>query len=121
MPTACALDMVHTASFIHDDLPCMDDDELRRWKAANHKVFGEDFAILARDALYALRVEHVAANSKGQFLELASNENGEELTFEALQDIHLQKTAAYAEHSIVCGAIVGGVDEEQIQSLRQYG
>ncbi|MCO5603015.1 hypothetical protein L7F22_057157 [Adiantum nelumboides] len=146
MPTACALDMVHTASFIHDDLPCMDDDELRRGKAANHKVFGEDLAILAGDALYALGVEHVAANSKGvypdkllrviaelgkavgsegmvagQFLELASNENGEELTFEALQDIHLRKTAAYAECSTVCGAILGGADEEQIQSLRQYG
>ncbi|KAH7298304.1 hypothetical protein KP509_25G036500 [Ceratopteris richardii] len=146
MPMACALEMVHTASFIHDDLPCMDDDELRRGKAANHKVFGEDLAILAGDALYALGVEYVASNSKdicpdtllrviaelgkavgsegmvaGQYLELASNESGEELTFEALRDIHLRKTAAYAECSTVCGAILGGADEEQIQSLRQYG
>eukprot|EP00250_Pteridium_aquilinum_P013720 c21530_g1_i1 orf=146-1168(+) len=146
MAMACALEMVHTASFIHDDLPCMDDDELRRGKAANHKVFGEDLAILAGDALYALGVEHIARNSTdvcpdkllrviaelgkavgsegmvaGQYLELASNESGQELTFEGLQDMHLRKTGAYAECSTVCGAILGGADEDQIQSLRQYG
>lgn len=146
MAMACALEMVHTASFIHDDLPCMDDDELRRGKAANHKVFGEDLAILAGDALYALGIEHVATNSSdvcpdkllrviaelgkavgsegmvaGQYLELASSEGGQQLTLEGLKDIHLRKTAAYAECSTVCGAILGGADEDQIESLRQYG
>lgn len=145
MATACALEMVHTASFIHDDLPCMDDDELRRGKAANHKVFGEDLAILAGDALYALGVEHVARNSigvcpdsllrviaelgravgsegmvAGQYLELAS-QGGQQLSFEGLQNIHLLKTAAFAECSTVCGAVLGGAEEDQIQSLRQYG
>lgn len=144
MPTACALEMVHTASLIHDDLPCMDDDELRRGKAANHKVFGEDLAILAGDALYALGVEHVARSTKGvpgerllrvvaelgkavgsegmvagQYLELASE--GTQLTFEELQGIHLRKTAAFAECSTVCGAVLAGAEEEQIESLRHYG
>ena len=147
MATACALEMVHTASFMHDDLPCMDDDELRRGKLANHKVFGEDLAILAGDALYALGVEHVSRNSMaeicperllrviaelskavgsqgmvaGQYLELMASSTDQDLSFEEIQGIHILKTAAYAECSTVCGAILAGADEEQIESLRLYG
>ena len=57
MPFACAVEMVHTYSLIHDDLPCMDNDDMRRGKPSNHKVFGEDMALLAGDALQALAFE----------------------------------------------------------------
>jgi len=57
VPFACAVEMIHTYSLIHDDLPCMDDDDLRRGKPSNHKVFGEDIALLAGDALLTLAFE----------------------------------------------------------------
>ncbi|KAL8127539.1 hypothetical protein AgCh_014446 [Apium graveolens] len=60
MPMACALEMIHTMSLIHDDLPCMDNDDLRRGKPTSHKVYGEETAILAGDALLSLAFEHVA-------------------------------------------------------------
>ena len=64
MPTACALEMIHTMSLIHDDLPAMDDDDYRRGKLTNHKVYGEDIAILAGDGLLAYAFEHVATQTK---------------------------------------------------------
>lgn len=64
MPTACALEMIHTMSLIHDDLPAMDDDDYRRGKLTNHKVYGEDIAILAGDGLLAFAFEHVAMETK---------------------------------------------------------
>ncbi|CAE6155399.1 unnamed protein product [Arabidopsis arenosa] len=60
MPAACAVEMIHTMSLIHDDLPCMDNDDLRRGKPTNHKVFGEDVAVLAGDALLSFAFEHLA-------------------------------------------------------------
>jgi len=65
MPTACALEMIHTMSLIHDDLPSMDDDSLRRGKPTNHVLYGEDVAILAGDALLSYAFEHVAKETKG--------------------------------------------------------
>lgn len=65
MPTACALEMIHTMSLIHDDLPAMDNDDFRRGKPTNHKVFGEDIAILAGDALLAYAFEHIASQTRG--------------------------------------------------------
>nr|AFK49502.1 unknown [Medicago truncatula] len=63
MPAACAVEMIHTMSLIHDDLPCMDNDDLRRGKPTNHKVFGEDVAVLAGDALLAFAFEHIAVST----------------------------------------------------------
>ena len=65
MPTAVALEMIHTMSLIHDDLPSMDNDDLRRGKPTNHVLYGEDVAILAGDALLSTSFEHVAAETKG--------------------------------------------------------
>ena len=65
MPTAVALEMIHTMSLIHDDLPAMDDDDLRRGKPTNHVLYGEDVAILAGDALLSTSFEHVARETKG--------------------------------------------------------
>lgn len=179
MPTACAMEMLHAASLIHDDLPCMDDDDLRYGYPSNHKVFGQDMAILAGDALYALAVQHVAAQTHGvaadrvlrviaelsravgsegmvagQFLDLTQvsgrNPNtgpGPNLTqnkvdpepnpnlsqvqetpgpnsnldVEGLQAIHLRKMAMLAECSAMCGAVLGGATEEEIENLKQYG
>ena len=64
MPTACALEMIHTMSLIHDDLPAMDNDDYRRGQLTNHKVYGEDIAILAGDGLLAYAFEFVAANTR---------------------------------------------------------
>ncbi|PLZ31264.1 farnesyl-diphosphate synthase, partial [Fischerella thermalis WC542] len=64
MPTACALEMIHTMSLIHDDLPAMDNDDYRRGKLTNHKVYGEDIAILAGDGLLAYAFEYVAVNTE---------------------------------------------------------
>jgi len=64
LPTACALEMIHTMSLIHDDLPAMDNDDYRRGKLTNHKVYGDDIAILAGDGLLAYAFEFVAANTK---------------------------------------------------------
>ncbi|XP_010444873.1 PREDICTED: heterodimeric geranylgeranyl pyrophosphate synthase small subunit, chloroplastic-like, partial [Camelina sativa] len=62
-PTACALEMVHAASLIHDDLPCMDDDPVRRGKPSNHTVYGSDIAILAGDALFPLAFQHIVSHT----------------------------------------------------------
>lgn len=65
IPTACALEMIHTMSLIHDDLPSMDNDDYRRGRLTNHKVYGEDVAILAGDALLTYAFEHVATATQG--------------------------------------------------------
>eukprot|EP01083_Nonionella_stella_P103143 294363_1 len=65
MPTAVALEMIHTMSLIHDDLPSMDNDDLRRGKPTNHIIYGEDVAILAGDALLSTSFQHVAEETKG--------------------------------------------------------
>ena len=65
MPTACALEMIHTMSLIHDDLPAMDNDDYRRGKLTNHKVYGEDIAILAGDGLLAYAFEFLAVQTQG--------------------------------------------------------
>ncbi|GFP85298.1 geranylgeranyl pyrophosphate synthase chloroplastic [Phtheirospermum japonicum] len=65
MPAACAVEMIHTMSLMHDDLPCMDNDDLRRGKPTNHKIYGEDVAVLAGDALLAFSFEHIATATKG--------------------------------------------------------
>lgn len=144
MPTACALEMIHTMSLIHDDLPAMDNDDYRRGKLTNHKVFGEDIAILAGDGLLAYAFEFVATQTEnvapkniieviarlgrtvgaaglvgGQVLDLES-EGKTDITAETLTFIHTHKTGALLETSVVSGAILAGAGEEDVQKLSQY-
>jgi geranylgeranyl diphosphate synthase, type II len=144
MPTACALEMIHTMSLIHDDLPAMDNDDFRRGKPTNHKVYGEDIAILAGDGLLAYAFEYVATQTKnvapeniirvvaslgrtvgaaglvgGQVLDLES-EGKSDITAETLSFIHTHKTGALLEASVVCGAIIANANPEDITRLSQY-
>ena len=144
MPTACALEMIHTMSLIHDDLPAMDNDDYRRGKLTNHKVYGDDIAILAGDGLLAYAFEYVATQTKnvaaeriiqvvaclgrtvgatglvgGQVLDLES-EGKTDITAETLSFIHTHKTGALLEASVVSGAILAGASEADITRLSNY-
>jgi len=144
MPTACALEMIHTMSLIHDDLPAMDNDDYRRGKLTNHKVFGEDVAILAGDGLLAYAFEHIATETKGvdplrllrvvalvgravgaaglvggQVVDLDS-EGKKDINIETLNFIHNHKTAALLEASVISGAILAGASEAVIEALLRY-
>lgn len=141
-PTACALEMVHEASLIHDDLPYMDDDLFRRERLSNHVIYGVDMAILAGDALFPLGFEHIVSHTPadlvpetrliriiaeiaqtvgstgmaaGQFLELTS---GEESLVEFVQE---KKFGELSECSSVCGGLLGGATDAELESLRRYG
>lgn len=142
---ACALECIHTYSLIHDDLPAMDNDDLRRGKPTNHILFGEAGAILAGDGLLTLAFElitdsdssslsaekklqitNIIAKASGSFgmvggqaLDIA-NENSE-YPFEVLQTIHKNKTGALITASIHAGAVAAGASDQQISSLTQYG
>ena len=143
MATACALEMVHTMSLIHDDLPAMDDDDLRRGRPTNHKVFGEATAILAGDGLLCRAFEMVAARSPGvpaerllaivarlataagapglvggQMLDLDSE--GKRVPLARLEEIHLRKTAALLEVSVTSGALVAGAEPALLEALGRY-
>lgn len=144
MPTACALEMIHTMSLIHDDLPAMDNDDFRRGKPTNHKVYGDDIAILAGDGLLAYAFEYVATQTKnvapenilrvvaclgrtvgaaglvgGQVLDLES-EGKTDITAETLSFIHTHKTGALLEASVVSGAMLANAPAEDIARLSQY-
>jgi len=148
MPTACALEMIHTLSLIHDDLPSMDNDDFRRGKPTNHKVYGEEMAILAGDALLSHSFEHIGRETKGvpaervlrvicdvgkcvgseglvggQVVDIMSEGaavRGEEVTVETLQYIHAHKTGALLEVSVTAGAILAGAPEEDVERLGRY-
>ncbi|XP_074564566.1 geranylgeranyl pyrophosphate synthase, chloroplastic-like [Curcuma longa] len=143
MPVACAAEMIHTMSLIHDDLPCMDNDDLRRGQPTNHVLFGEDTAILAGDALLSFAFEHVAANAAGvaperivrAVLELGNSFGseglvagqivdisceGKEVDMGVLEYIHIHKTARLLEAAAVCGAIMGGGEEAEVERVRRY-
>ena len=143
-PLALSFEMIHTASLIHDDLPAMDDDVLRRGKATNHVLFGEATAILAGDALMALAFEHPLCELPGKGIDarricsalllLASalgpsgicggqvlDMDGEIQSDESPWRIARQKTAVLLSASVTTGAIIGGADEEAQASLRAYG
>lgn len=144
MPTACALEMIHTMSLIHDDLPAMDNDDYRRGKLTNHKVYGEDIAILAGDGLLAYAFEFIAAQTRqvpadrvlqviawvgravgaaglvgGQVVDLES-EGKPDVSLETLNFIHRHKTGALLEASVVSGALLAGASETDIQRLTRY-
>ena len=143
MPTACALEMVHTMSLIHDDLPAMDNDDYRRGKLTNHKVYGEDVAVLAGDALLTYAFEYIATQTQGakpeqilkvvallgkavgaaglvggQIVDLASE--GTVVDEETLTFIHMHKTAALLEVSVTSGAILAGAEAPIVEGLRRY-
>jgi geranylgeranyl diphosphate synthase, type II len=145
MPTACAVEMIHTMSLIHDDLPAMDNDDYRRGKLTNHKVYGDDVAILAGDGLLALAFEFVATQTPqtvdrarvlqvvarlgralgaaglvgGQVVDLES-EGKSDICLETLNFIHKHKTAALLEACVVCGGILAGASSEDVQRLTRY-
>ncbi len=144
MPTACALEMIHTMSLIHDDLPAMDNDDYRRGKLTNHKVYGEDIAILAGDGLLSYAFEFVAAQTQnvpaqrvlqviahlgravgamglvgGQVVDLES-EGKPDITEETLTFIHTHKTGALLEACVVCGGMLAGASESDLKRLSQY-
>ena len=143
MPLACAVECIHTYSLIHDDLPCMDDDDLRRGKPTNHKVFGEGIAVLAGDALLTEAFAMVAkcqppkrypthmlvsdlalaAGSlrliAGQVQDLENEERRASL--EEVKTTHLNKTAALITTSIRLGAMAGNASPSELKRLTRYG
>jgi geranylgeranyl diphosphate synthase type II len=143
MPTAVALEMIHTMSLIHDDLPAMDNDDLRRGRPTNHKVYGDAMAILAGDAMLSRAFEMVSVRSAnvpadrllrvvgelalvsgapglvgGQVVDLESE--GQAVDLETLEYIHLHKTAALLRACVVTGALIGGANDDQLQAMRTY-
>ena len=146
LPVACALEMIHTYSLIHDDLPAMDNDDFRRGRPTSHKVFGEDIAILAGDALLteAFRLLTSRENMPGipperlldvscEIAEAAGHRGmvggqvldiraeGEAVGLETLYAIHRRKTGALLRVSIRAGAILAGAEEEALAALSDYG
>jgi geranylgeranyl diphosphate synthase type II len=143
IPVGCALEFIHTYSLIHDDLPALDNDDLRRGKATNHKVFGEAIAILAGDALLTLAFQTLANSAIeparrvrliSEIATAAGTVNGmvggQVADIEAekkpagaamLEYIHRSKTAALICGSIVAGAIAGGATDEDVECLRRFG
>lgn len=145
MRAAGALELLHTYSLIHDDLPAMDDDDLRRGRPTNHKVFGEATAILAGDALLTLAFEWMARVADydvpagravsavkafaeaaghagmvgGQMLDIDAENR--EVTIDDLRRIHRLKTGALLTASVRIGGILGGADPDEMRKLTEYG
>jgi len=146
LPFAIAAELIHTYTLIHDDLPALDNDDLRRGKPTNHKVFGEAVAILAGDALLTqafvimtraagmetvppeliLRATHEMAGALGstgmiggQVVDLESE--GKKINPETLEYIHIYKTGFLIRACIRCGGILGQATEEQVSSLSRFG
>jgi geranylgeranyl diphosphate synthase, type II len=145
MPTACAVEMIHTMSLIHDDLPAMDNDDYRRGMLTNHKVYGDDIAILAGDGLLAYAFELVATQTPlsvprervlqvvarlgralgaaglvgGQVVDLES-EGKLDISLETLNFIHNHKTAALLEACVICGGFLAEASPEDVQRLSRY-
>jgi len=146
LPAAGALEYIHTYSMIHDDLPAMDDDDYRRGKLTNHKVYGEAMAILAGDALLThafevlsspplierfpatllQQVSYRVARASGSFgmvggqvMDIVSE--GKQVPLEILEYIHRHKTAALITAAVTMGGLLGGGTPEQVQALEHYG
>jgi geranylgeranyl diphosphate synthase, type II len=142
MPLACAIEMVHTMSLIHDDLPSMDNDDFRRGKPTNHKKYGEAVAILAGDGLLAFAFEYVAQQTQGvpadrildvmvrlgkafhalvcgQVVDIES-EGKPNMTIDTLTYIHNHKTSALLEVSVLGGAVLAGSSEADQARLLKY-
>lgn len=145
LPVACALECIHTYSLIHDDLPAMDNDDLRRGQPTNHKIYGDAAAILAGDGLLTwafdllsnkkycsfsadihLHIIQIIARASGSFGMVGGqaldieNENAT-FPFETLQTIHKNKTGALITAAVQAGAIAGGASKPQVYSIIDYG
>lgn len=142
MPFACALEMIHTYSLIHDDLPCMDNDDLRRGKPTNHKVYGEAIAVLAGDALLNCAFETMLKNTDvspnmtlaamseiaaasgtegmigGQVIDIESE--GKTIDAVTLMTMHLHKTAALIMAAAKVGALLGGGSREDLTAMEEF-
>ncbi len=146
LPFACAVEMVHTYSLIHDDLPCMDDDDLRRGKPSNHKVFGEDTALLAGDALQTLAFEILSSDKTaklagdkacrkavntlaeysgcvgmagGQMIDLVSENT--QAPLDVVEELIGKKTACLLQAACELGCIAANADDEKIKAASEYG
>ncbi|WP_254109453.1 polyprenyl synthetase family protein [Bacillus pumilus] len=144
IPVGCAVEMIHTYSLIHDDLPCMDDDDLRRGKPTNHKVYGEATAVLAGDALLteSFRLitsqlsSSVSADKKlrivdelvksagalgmvgGQFDDMEAEQK--QVSLAELESIHARKTGKLLTFSVAAGAMLAGASDDEIEKLREF-
>lgn len=144
MPLACAVEMIHTYSLIHDDLPCMDNDDYRRGKPSNHKVYGEDIALLSGDALQALAFKTATSNLTpnnaynvaravnnladycgangmvgGQVIDLENE--GKTSTVDVLKEMDGKKTSAIIKSACEMGCIIAGAGEEEIKNASIFG
>ncbi len=150
IPTACAIEMLHAQTLIHDDLPCMDNDDFRRGKPTNHKVFGEAIAVLAGDALLSFAPRIILKNSKnlgteklvkimeeyteyagaygviaGQIADIEAEKNWKNNVFgmepsKLLDYIHTHKTADLFRLPLRAGAIIAGADEEELNKITDF-
>lgn len=149
-PFMAALEMIHTYSLVHDDLPEMDNDDLRRGKPTTHKAYGQAMAVLAGDGLlnYAFETALLAADKAttveerlhvldaikvlsakagiygmigGQVVDVESEKKGTQLSMEQLMFIHENKTAALLQCALMVGAILAGADEEKVKTLEEAG
>ncbi len=146
LPFGCAVEMIHTYSLIHDDLPCMDDDDMRRGKPSNHKIYGEDIALLAGDALQSLAFEIMSSEETvnlasaeasvkcinilssycgtsgmvgGQVIDLENETKTADL--DAVTECNRKKTAALIKAACEMGCVSAGADESKILYARKYG
>jgi len=143
LPFAAAMEMIHTYSLIHDDLPCMDNDDLRRGKPTNHKIYGEAIAVLAGDGLLneamiimlnqcldgslnKIKASTIIAEASGaegmiagQICDILSE--GIVISAEELLYMHKNKTGQLIKAAIVCGAILGNANNRDLQKLKEYG
>ena len=150
LPTACAIEMLHAQTLIHDDLPCMDNDDFRRGKPTNHKVFGEANAVLAGDALLSFAPQIILKNSKnlspetlvkimeeytqyagaygviaGQVADIEAEKNWKKNSFglkpeELLDFIHTHKTADLFKLSLRTGAIIAGASNQDLERITEF-
>ena len=145
MPFACAVEMVHTYSLIHDDMPCMDDDDFRRGKPANHKVYGEDIALLAGDALQSMAYDAMLCDDTlalvggdraaraacvlakksgvlgmvgGQTIDLSIEHRS--VGIDTVRSMEEKKTANLIEAACMMGCIAAGGTDEQIAAAERY-
>lgn len=146
IPTACAIEMLHAQTLIHDDLPCMDNDDFRRGKPTNHKVFGEANAVLAGDALLTFAPQTIIKNSKklgceklikimeeyfhaagahgviaGQVIDIESEKNYPTNAQETLEYIHTHKTADLFKLALRTGAIIADASDKEIAEITEFG
>ena len=138
LPVAAGIELIHTYSLIHDDLPCMDDDDLRRGKPTLHRVAGENIAVLAGDALNALSFHLVSLADDCRIIRVLAEAIGtlgmiggqvadiescgkESIGPDDVQFIHTRKTAALIRASLEMGALVAGASEDRLEKVREFG